>query len=86
MGPEPVLHFGQARPGQLKAGEVAGDLLAVVDMQPRSAVVCDITTGSLSTYSTRAAGFTPQATSWVLGLVGRPEPTSMNWAVHWRLT
>ena len=34
------------------------------------------TTGSLSTYATRAAAPPAEATSWVLGLVGRPVPTS----------
>jgi hypothetical protein len=37
------------------------------------------TSGSLSTYTTRAPGAAARATSWVLSAVGSPDPVSTNW-------
>jgi hypothetical protein len=49
-----------------------------------SARAWDSTTGSMSTYATRAAGRTARAAWWTAGEAGSPAPRSMNWPVPWR--
>lgn len=44
-----------------------------------SALPCVATTGSLSTYTTRASGAWRSATSCTFSCAGRPEPRSRNW-------
>ncbi len=50
---------------------------------PSSAAAQAATSGSMSTYTTRAVGSTSRTTSCVLPTVGSPEPRSMNWPMPW---
>src|SRR6266567_98977 len=57
---------------------------AIPSRSPASkARLCEVTIGSLSTYTTRGLSTRAAAISWTLGEVGKPVPRSMNCATPW---
>ena len=67
---------------KMVSGQRISAMTAVVcGFSASSARPCTSTRGSLSTYTTRAAGLTAWAISWVFCAVGSPEPRSRNWSM-----
>ena len=56
-------------------------MIAAVRSPSSMALLCAMATGSMSAYSTRAAGPSCWATSCTLPWVGMPEPMSRNWLI-----